>query len=184
MTLGAYKRKFENFRSGLMQVVEDEVKNTIDVVIDLNQAQLLYGRDANGELLTPSYPDDPYFKGDKEAAERYMENKNRMLSNHKERRDHRIVPLMGHIQLFPEKPEETPNLIINGMWFHNFFYANASGGKYTIGSTGIKADAIQEKYESYGHPVFGLAKPSRDYYFRGFIKPAILRSYKQHINGV
>jgi hypothetical protein len=173
MTLGAYKRKFENFRSDLMQVVEDGVKNTIDVVIDLNQAQLLYGRDADGELLTPSYPDDPYFKGNKKRSDAYMEMKKALSPQ-----------LAPHIQLFPEKPEETPNLIVTGTWFHNYFYANVGGGKYTIGSTGRAADDIQKKYESYGHPVFGLAKPSRDYYFRGFIKPAILRSYKQHINGV
>jgi hypothetical protein len=156
-----------------MQTVEDEVNNTLDVVANLNTAQLLYGRDADGELLTPTYLDDPYFKGNKKRAEAYMEKKTRLSPQ-----------LMSHIQLFPQKPEETPNLIITGTWFHNYFYATAGGGKYTIGSTGLAADDIQKKYESYGHRIFGLSKPARDFYYRYYIRPAILRSYKQKINGM
>jgi hypothetical protein len=173
MTLGEYKRKFDSFYSGLMQTVEDEVKNTLGVLVDLNTSQLMYGRDADAELLTPSYPDDPYFKGNKKRADNYMKMKKRLAP-----------VLRPHVQLFPEKPEETPNLIVTGTWFHNYFYAKADGGKYTIGSTGMAADDIQKKYESYGHRVFGLSKPARNYYFRGFIRPAILRTYKQKINAM
>ena len=179
MTIKGFKDRFDQFYSSLNETIQSEVAQTSDVLLDLNRDQMLYGRDAKGEVLTPAYLDDPYFrenyKSPLKAAIRYKNYKKALEDTH-----WGMIRYIG-VQLFPDKSEDTPNLIINGNWFMNYLFINVSGDQYTIGSTGIAADSIQKKYEGYGHPVFGLAPVSKEYYYRGWIRPAILNSYKKHL---
>ena len=179
MTIKGFKDRFDRFYSSLDATIQNEVAQNSDVLLDLNRDQLLYGRDAEGEVLTPSYLDDPYFKENYKnplkAAVRYKNYKKLLEDTH-----WGMIRYTG-AQLFTDKSGDTPNLIINGNRFMNFLFIHVSGDQYTIGSTGIAAGDIKKKYEGFGHPVFGLAPVSKEYFYRGWIRPAILRSYKQHL---
>ncbi|MDR0680856.1 MAG: hypothetical protein LBG15_03235 [Dysgonamonadaceae bacterium] len=170
-TITGFKRKFDEFIKSMPDILANEVERSQDVILGLNEDQILYGRDAFGNLLKPGYTDDPYFnkfKNPGKAAERYKKYKEKLKHIHRER-----IYNIG-VQLFPDKPEDTPNLLINGNWFMNFLFINVSESSYTLGSNGRVASDIEAKYEK----VFGLAPASKVYYWNGFIRPAIIRGYE------
>jgi len=175
-TIKEIKDRYENAYNQIWGTLSAVVSNNQDVLLDLNRDQLLYGRDAKGEVLTPDYMNDPYFdkfKNPMKAASNYKKMKRALEDTH-----YGMIRYSG-VQLFPDKRDDTPNLIINGSWFMNYLFINSSSDKFEIGSTGIAADDIQKKYEGYGHPIFGLALTSKKYFYFGWARPAILKLYKK-----
>jgi hypothetical protein len=157
--------KFQKIRdTNIYDVSADVSAEHSDTLMDMNRDQLLYGRNAAGELLTPGYLDDPFFETPA-AAKAYYNKKVRLTSAHWTRFSTRFY---FRIQLFPDKPPDTPNLLINGNWFFNHFFININAGShsYVIGSTGEAAADIEGKY---GKKVYGLAEKSRAFFFREFI---------------
>jgi hypothetical protein len=175
-TFKAFMNKWNKFYTALPDAIAAEVERTQDVLLSLNEDQLLYGRDAKGDVLTPGYMDDPYFKGSLKRASNYMNKKKEREDEHWNRI--RFIDA----KLFTDKSPGTPNLLVNGNRFMNHLFINLDKDKYTIGSTGIAAGDIQRKYESYGHPVYGLAPVSVEYYYFGYVRPnAIIGSYKKYM---
>ena len=66
------------------EVIEYCVQNWYYEILDLNRDQLLLGRNTDGELLTPTYLADPYFKS-KEQAQDYFNCKQSMEQSHRMR---------------------------------------------------------------------------------------------------
>jgi hypothetical protein len=175
-TFKSFMDKWDKFYTTLPDAIAAEVERTKDVLLSLNEDQLLYGRDAEGNVLTPDYLDDPYFDGNLKAAVRYKKKKIDREDEHWNRIRFRDA------KLFPDKSEDTPNLLVNGNWFMNHLFINVNGNKYTTGSTGIAANDIQRKYASYGHTLFGIAPASANYYYFEYVRPnAILGHYKKHM---
>ncbi|MCL1933052.1 MAG: hypothetical protein FWF53_04465 [Candidatus Azobacteroides sp.] len=175
-TIKAIKEKYENAYNQIGGTLSKVVSDNRDVLLDLNRDQLLYGRDAKGEVLTPEYTNDPYFdkfKNPTKAASNYKKMKRASEDFH-----YGMIRYSG-VQLFPNKNDDTPNLIVNGSRFMNHLFINTGSDQYEIGSTGIAADDIQKKYEGYGHPIFGLAPASKKYFYFGWVRPAILKLYKK-----
>lgn len=175
-TIKGVKEHYENAYNSIGSAVSSVVSSNQDVLLDLNRDQLLYGRDAKGNVLTPGYMEDPYFDKYKDpikAASRYKNRKRALEDDHWE-----MIRYPG-VQFFPDKSDDTPNLIIDGSLFMSYLYVKASGDKYELGSTGQAADDIQKKYEGFGHPVFGLALASKKYFYFGWIRSAILKLYKK-----
>jgi hypothetical protein len=175
-TIKAIKEKYEKAYNLIESTVSKIASENQDVLLDLNRDQLLYGRDAKGDVLTPDYMSDPYFdkyKNPKMAASNYMNMKRNLEDQH-----WGMIRYVG-VQLFPDKKDYTPNLIVNGNWFMNHLYVAVNANKYELGSTGSASDDIQKKYSSYGHPVFGLATVSKKYFYHGWIRPAILKLYRK-----
>jgi hypothetical protein len=175
-TIKAVKEHYERAYNSIESAVERVVSDNSDVLLDLNRDQLLYGRDAKGVTITPGYMDDPYFYKFRTPLKAALNYKNR--KRELEDRHYGMIRYSG-IQLFPDKSDDTPNLIVNGNWFMNYMYANISGNSYEISSTGIATGDIQQKYEGFGHPIFGLALVSKKYFYFGWIRPAILNLYKK-----
>jgi hypothetical protein len=177
MTIREYYERFHQFYTTLPEAIAGEVERTQDVLLSLNEDQLLYGRDANGNVLTPGYMDDPYFqkfKNPLKAASNYMKMKKKLEDEHWSRIKY------GNVQLFPDKSPGTPNLLVNGNWFMNYLFISTDKESYTIGSTGRVSGDIEKKYAGYGHPVYGLAPVSAEYYYFGFIRPnAIVKHFNQ-----
>jgi len=174
-TIKAIKEKYEKAYNQIDSTLSKVVSSNQDVLLDLNRDQLLYGRDANGDVITPDYMSDPYFdkfKNPMKAASNYKNMKRKLEDAHRG-----MIKYLG-VQLFPDKKDDTPNLIVTGTWFMDHLFINIGTDKYEIGSTGKAADDIQNKYEGYGHPVFGLALKSKEYFYFGWIRPAILALYK------
>jgi hypothetical protein len=174
MTVRQYYERFHRFYTTLPDAISQEVERTSDVLLSLNEDQLLYGRDAKGNVLTPDYMDDPYFEGDLKAAARYKRKKEKYEDIHWGR------IRFTEAKLFPDKNGSTPNLLINGNRFMNHLFINTNRESYGIASSGIVAGDIERKYAAYGHPVYGLAPVSAEYYYFGYLRPnAIVRHFNE-----
>jgi hypothetical protein len=167
--MGTIKQVYEKFTAAynaIPETISNTVAQTPDVLLDLNRDQLLQGRDADGKLLSPTYTNDPYFSTP-ERGESYSKMKHLMKVEHRSR--------MTYAELYGEKPTDVPNLIITGP-FHAGFFIRTSRDSYTIGSGYRDAAEISAKYHD---RVYGLAPKSKEFYYRGFIRPAIVGLYKK-----
>ena len=161
---------FETLRTrieNVPEVVEALVFQYQDVLLSLNRDQMLLGRNTDGELFTPDYLSDPYFKT-KEQAVVYANMKYALEGIHRQRLSTAIN--------YPDKPKNTPNLIVTGP-FQDQMFITAGADHFTIGSRYREADDIERKYEN---KVFGLAPLSKEYFYLGFLKLSIWR----YINGL
>lgn len=152
-----------NFESNLGTIVI----NNQDVLLELNRSQILQGRNNQGELLTPNYQNDPYFKTP-ESAQRYAEFKERLISYHNS---------LIMYPLFTQKPSGTPNLIITGSFvFGMFITANKSS--FMIDSLYMRADDINRKY---GGKLYGLSAPMMAFFRENVLIPELRKTI--YING-
>lgn len=94
--------------------LEITVNKYADQLADLQLEQWYEGRDRDGEYIRPFYSEDPYFKTEKQAKA-YAEWKQRITPN-------------------PKRPEDVPNLIING-YFYSTIKPKISGDTFTIFSS-------------------------------------------------
>lgn len=177
-TIAGFKRKFENLYGsdgeGIKAIVSDEVNKTSDVILNLNRDQLLYGRGTDGEVLTPSILDDPYWddKGGYKTATSYMVNKAHRWKYFEN------MMFYSKIQLFPSRDNYIPNLIHStGSWFFKHFFINVSNNSYTIGSSGLVAPDIEAKYGK----VYGLAPASRMFYYKNWIRVRLCTEILKHL---
>lgn len=167
-TIKQIRDRYAQAYSSLSDVVSETVAKTADVILDLNRDQMLYGRDADGEVFTPGYLQDPFFET-KAEAEHYLRMKMFLENVHKGR-----VRYTG-VQLFPDKNANTPNLIVTGP-FQNSMFIRTTKDSYTIDSSYVEADEINDKYRG---RVYGLAPRSKEFYYTNWLRPAIMRHYKK-----
>ena len=147
------------------EVVEWMVHDHSDELVSLNRDQMLLGRDAEGNVLSPDYLSDPYFKT-KAQAEAYANMKYRLEGVHRAR----IV----HPLNWPDKDKNTPNLIVTGP-FQDSMFVTTNADSFTIGAAYADSPDIERKYAG---KVFGLAPLSREYFYEQYIKPAVRRHLK------
>lgn len=107
-------------------------------LLELNREQLLEGKGRDGEDLTPSYFDDPFFKT-QEAAARYSAWKDLITPNAK-------------------RKSGTPNLIIDGQWVHNVLRVGVDANKLTFA---IDSPIGEKIFAKYGARVAGLNDASK-----------------------
>jgi hypothetical protein len=167
-TIRQVKERYERAYLAIPGAVAATVARTSDVLLDLNKDQMLQGRDADGNVLTPGYLQDDYFET-REQALRYLRMKIMLENVHLGRRR------FTGVQLYPDKNSNTPNLIVTGP-FHNGMFIRVTQDAYTIDSSYADADDINAKYNN---RVYGLAPKSREFYYFGFIRRAILELYKK-----
>lgn len=89
-----------------LNVTAEIISENTDKIANIVREQLMEGKDSLGQLITPTYSQDPFFKKDG-AAQRYAQWK---------------------ADLFPNstKPFDTPNLIITGK-FHDSINVTVTG---------------------------------------------------------
>jgi hypothetical protein len=173
MIMGTVRKVWEHYARAYGSIpgtVSSVVARTADVILDLNKDQLLQGRDADGELLSPTYTGDPYFETPEAGkfyknARGYLRMKQLLEAAHRGR--------IGIVELYGEKPADVPNLIITGP-YHDSMFIRVTGDTFTIDATYEDADDINAKYKG---RVYGVAPKSRDYYWFGFVRDAILGLY-------
>ena len=78
-----YTKIQENIKN-IPAVINGIVARDKDILLSLNRDQMLLGRNAEGEVLTPSYLNDPYFKSNLQA-EAYARMKYKLEQEHKAR---------------------------------------------------------------------------------------------------
>ena len=109
------------------------LKSRSPELLNLNREQLLEGKGRDGNDLTPSYLDDPFFKT-QEAARRYSAWKDLITPNSK-------------------RTPGTPNLIIDGSWVHNVLKVGIDASKLTFT---IDSPIGEKIFQKYGQRVAGL----------------------------
>jgi hypothetical protein len=167
--MGTVKQVYEKF-SAAYRAIPETISNTVDqtqdVLLDINRDQMLQGRDADGNLLAPTYTNDPYFKTP-EAAGRYSKMKYILEVVHRNR--------IRNAELYGEKPTDVPNLIVTGP-FQNNMFIRVTKSSYEIGSTYGDANDINSKYKN---RVFGIAPRYKAYYWFNYLRKAIFGLYKK-----
>lgn len=180
-TIKGFKQRFDKLYGsngeGIKAIITDEVNKSSDELLNLNRDQLLYGRDAEGNVLSPSILEDPYWddKGGYRAAYNYM-----VYKTHKYK-DFESLMSYTNIQLFPSRNNYTPNLIHStGSFFFNHFFINVSANSYSIGSTGIAAPDIETKYGK----IYGLAPQSKSFYYQHWLRVRLWREIIKHLGKI
>ncbi|MDH6304612.1 hypothetical protein M2459_001347 [Parabacteroides sp. PF5-5] len=157
--------RFEAFRkecAGIYDIASKVAADNQDTLLSLNRDQMLLGRNTDGDLLSPDYLSDPHFKTP-EAAKAYADMKSKLESQHNAR--------IQNPSIYPNKPKNTPNLIVTGPFQGNMFI-NVSGRTYNISSTYIDTPDISHKYND---KVFGISPESKVFFFNNYIAPEFAR---------
>ncbi len=158
-------RKFEAVAkvAGSVEEIAGKVANdNKGILLSLNRDQLLLGRNTEGNLLTPDYLSDPYFKTP-DAAKRYAKMKHGLEKEHSQR--------IANPTIYPNKPRNTPNLIVTGP-FQDGMFITISGSTYNISSTYSETPDIVAKYNDL---VFGHSPESKQFFFNNYILPEITK---------
>lgn len=133
------------------------VSGTEDTYKTLLQDQLLHGKGADGQDLTPGYLEDPYFKSPA-AAKRYADWKKL------------ISPNVG-------RNYNAPNLYINGQYHESInVIAEYSGIKST--SSAYFGIDIEGKYRGNANI---LGSDWRADYLENFIRPRLISNVKSYL---
>lgn len=164
MTISEYTRKYKERLDSLGDVISKELSNRQYDLLDLQKDQLLFGRDRQGDILTPTYTDDPYFKSRKQA-EYYRDKKRKLQGAHD--------AMIKNKKLYPKKGDNTPNLIVTGTLFHDTITLSVGGDRVIINSGGVGSD-IERKYGD----VLGMSPESKVIIWNKYLRKAILRRMK------
>ena len=149
MTLQQLLNKIRTFKP-----VEEAIailRETEEELISYMKDQLYAGQDGKGQLLSPTYLTDPFFKA-KQAAEAYAKWKAGMKQ------------LLSAPYLSP-KPYAVPNLIITGELVYDRLVLNISGDRFSISPVEQATRSMLE--QKYG-AIFKL-------------NPTVLAEYKRQV---
>ncbi len=107
MALDALKKLIDDLGAfDTQKEVVDIIEANTDLIVEMQSDQWMEGRGVDGEFLRPFYSENPYFKS-KESAARYAKWKQKITPN-------------------PQRPDDVPNLYING-YLHSLLYADVYG---------------------------------------------------------
>ena len=152
--------------------IEESVVECMDenkaLAENLVREQLMCGQDGNGEYLSPSYDNDPYF--DKEGpwkgrAKAYKEWKMKITP-----------PSSGILTKINARPSDIPNLFIDGT-FHSSIKARKSNEGLDIYTSGFRdGPSIERKY---GDNIFNLTDESKTYFIDKKLFPFLEEFFKK-----
>lgn len=129
-------------RLDVSQIAVDSIEATKLYYVEQNLEQMINGKRKDGQDITPSYFDDPYFKTLSQALA-YSDWKDRIEPYRSKRRP------------------GTPNLYING-YYHNSLSAQVDMQGITYRSSWSEEDEIVSKYT---RAIYGVGGEWRDHYF-------------------
>lgn len=152
----------EGFEESCMKCLSD---NSGIVVIAV-QEQIYSGQNGKGELLSPTYDDDKFFE-----EEGYWYHRNAAYKAWK--RD--ITPPRGSTLLgLPARPENVPNLKINGKFFSEIL-ADRRGDVLHVDPGSGNGPAIVAKY---GDEILNMGPSAVEYFNTEYMLPSIGRFFK------
>ena len=152
------------------EVIEWQVDESGYELLELNKDQMLLGRNTDGELLTPGYLEDPYFRTSAQA-QAYAAMKRGLEFVHKTRV---TFPLN-----YPNKPQDTPNLIVTGDFQDGMFIRNTAES-FIIDSRYPESGDIERKYNN---KVFGLTPLAKEFWWNHRLREALYRYINFMIGG-
>lgn len=145
-TIHGFYRRVTAFNT--TQAAQQAIRDTLPDMLAQNLDQLKAGRLRSGDLITPSYQNDPYFKKPG-AGQRYSDWKDEITPD-------------------PRRPPGTPNLFVIGV-FHGSIQLKQNGAAIEFRSTFIDADRIVAKF---GPLIYGLGGEFKVVYISTALRPA------------
>ena len=154
----------DGFEENVLKCMEEN--NAL--VGDLVREQLYCGVDGNGEYLSPSYDNDPYFKEEgpwKGRAQAYKLWKYEITP-----------PMVGLRTSIHARPYDIPNLFIDGT-FHDSIKAKLMKDGLDIYTSGFEDGPTIER--KYGDNIFNLTDDSKDFFILYKLQPHLEDFYKR-----
>lgn len=140
-------------RTGIKDSILECLEDKSDTINSCIAEQLYSGIDGEGEFLSPTYDDDPYFKefgpwhGANYAYKKWKE---------------RITPPVKSLILnLPPRPLAVPNLFITGR-FHDSIKAARVGDVVRVYTSGFQDGPLIER--KYGEAIFKLTDEAKEYF--------------------
>lgn len=146
-TIFSFKRRAEAFQADL--AILQTMKEYEDDIGDLNKEQMYDGKTRLGTDITPSYYNDPYFKGDYQRAAAYSDWKDKITPN-------------------PRRTKGTPNLFING-YYYSSIVTKIVGDQIVYNSTWIEESDISAKFKN----IYGLGGTYKSLFLNDYIWPSL-----------
>lgn len=147
----------EGFEENAMQCLD---KNSGEVLAAIKE-QMYSGINGRGELLSPTYDNDPFFEEEGvwyHRSDDYMAWKQKITP-----------PVSGQLIDVPPRPYNVPNLFINGK-FYSELTAQRQGDMLNIDpGIGNGLDIVAK----YGSELLDMADPSVEYFNRKYLMPSI-----------
>lgn len=149
------------FEANAMQCLSDHSGNVVVVV----QEQIYSGQDGDGVHLSPTYDADPYFEEDGPWYHRAGDYKAWKYS---------ITPPVGSSLLgLPPRPDNVPNLFINGRFFSEITATVRGDMLYVDPGHGDGPDIVAK----YGESILNMGENAVTYFNREFMWPSIERFF-------
>lgn len=142
-----------------------------DVVVKAIREQLMSGRGGDGDLLSPTYINDPYFhehewrRTDKTTGKKYHG-----AEGYRDWKQDITPPKGSEMLGLPPRPEDVPNLFIEGK-FHNEINASMADGFLTVDPGNGDGPDIVKKYSR--HQILNMGPTAVEYFNREYMWPAI-----------
>lgn len=140
-------------KDGIAESILQCIDEKSDLVVTSITEQLYSGVDGNGEFLSPTYDDDPYFNefgpwhGANYAYKKWKE---------------KITPPIRSLRLnLPPRPLNVPNLFINGT-FHGSIKATRMGDVVRVYTSGFQDGPLIE--QKYGEAIFKMADDAVEWF--------------------
>lgn len=156
MTIDELVRKARGTKSSLHVWAREALENAGGEIKTRVQDQLWDGIRADGQLLRPLYTEDPYFRGNERQMRWYIQWKNRITAN-------------------ANRPEEAPNLFINGKFYSELTVECGDDSMEVRGRTSFSNGII----EKYGKSSFGLTDGNLSKVIEASVCPHILKRLKE-----
>lgn len=136
------------------------------VVLDAVKEQLYSGLDGEEKHLSPTYDDDPFFN-----EEGWWHNRAKDYKAWK----YKITPPLGGTMLgLPPRPDDVPNLFINGKFYSEIF-AMRRGNGLVVDPGNEKGPAIVSKY---GDEILNMGPTAIEYFNLFYMLPSIGEFFK------
>lgn len=148
----------DGFEPEIIQCLSENVYDAEDAV----REQMYSGLDGNDQYLSPNYDDDPYFE---EKGPWYHRN-----NGYKQWKRDITPPTTGVMLMLPPRPDNVPNLYINGKFYDEVF-ATMEGDILSIRceSVGDGPDIVRK----YGDQLLQLGPTAIGYFNNKYIIPRI-----------
>ena len=136
--------------------------NHSDIIIKAIQEQIYSGLNGEGEHLSPTYDDDPYF----EEKGPWYHRADKYKAWKKDITPPESKPMLG----LPPRPENVPNLYVNGSKFYDKTTATIRDDTLYIDPGNEAGPAIVTKY---GDSLLDIGDTAVAYFNREYMWPAI-----------
>lgn len=150
------------FEGACMQCMTDNS----GVVLDAIKEQIYAGQNGEGEALSPTYDNDPFFEEEGFWHHRAKDYKAWKKS---------ITPPVGGVMLgLPPRAEEVPNLYIDGTFYGQIKIMPGNMMLVTDPGAGNGPDIVAK----YGDSLLDMGPTAKEYFNRQYMLPAIERFFK------